>query len=429
MQLVKFSFISIISFFLLSCFGPIKEIKYQIEDSWDNQDIKDPKPLTEIENKIPININWEVSFDGSAMKNFAISQRNNSLYYASKDGYIYSYDIINHEILWKFESKNKILSGVVAGKNNIYFVDSDGYLFSLSTEGVLEWKRYVGQIFSPPKELDNIVIVRTADGIYIASNIVDGSSIWSYKIGISPLSIRNWSDFTFSDNIIYTGGSSGKVLAINATTGVLLWETTYSQPNGVSDIERSNDTTSQPLVDDIAVYVIASKGSIAALSKYDGSIIWSRELSSFKGLIMDDDNLYVTHNSGSIYALSKKTNKVIWRNADLLGRDPSKGFIFDDKILISDYQGYIHLLNKMNGESLAQFKLSDESALYPILNPNNNKPIISFINGSTYQLSIGDVQFKDDKKISNDFSTDSSKEIINSNEKNSSILDDLIFWD
>ena len=117
------------------------------------------------------------------------------------------------------------------------------------------------------------------------SRIADGSVNWTYKVPSSPLPIRSWGELTIFENILYAGIGSGKVITINITDGSLIWETTYSSPKGVSEIERSNDTTRKVIVDEFALYAISSKGNIAAISKINGEILWSRALSSFDGMV------------------------------------------------------------------------------------------------------------------------------------------------
>lgn len=197
-------------------------------------------------------------------------------------------------------------------------------------------------------------------------SIIDGSFLWKYKLPSSPLPIRSWGEISINNNIIYIGSASGKVSAINALNGTLIWESTFSPPQGSSEMERSNDSTSKVIVDEFVIYAVSSKGSIASLSSDNGQILWARPLSSFKGMTSDKDNLYVTHNSGSIYALSKETSKVKWRNSDLLGRDVSRGFIFNNLLIVSDFEGYVHFIDLDDGNIIARTKLSDDLILNPV---------------------------------------------------------------
>jgi len=433
--LAKTSFVFGLTFFLVSCFGPFKELKYQIEESWDDTsyDISNPLPLSEIPNPFSPNIIFSGSFGDDSSRNFTLVYLNNHISYASQTGLVTSFSLEKNSITWSYSHNQVITSGISGFEDNLFFVDYDGYLICISSSGSIKWKSFVGEIISPPLAIKNIVIVRSTNNNFIALNNIDGSVVWNYKVPSSPLPIRSWGEIVESDNIIYSGISSGKVIAINASNGLLVWESTFSAPQGISEIERSNDTTSKIIIDDYAIYAVSSKGNISAITKLDGKILWSRPLSSFQGMDEVDDSLIVTHNSGSIYRIAKDINKVLWRNAELLGRDISRPFVLNGYVIVSDYEGYIHFLNKSNGKIESRIKLSDSPLLKPV-KISNEIFAASSIKGDFIIISLAEVNYKknkfDNEKLDSveEISTNSSDK--DSTEKDDeSLIDALIFWD
>ena len=436
-QLVKTSFISFFLFFLFSCIGPVKEIKYQIEDSWeDTESFTDqPLPLNDLVNKFQIHQVWSGSLDGRANRNFSICKHDNLIYYSSSDGVISQINIIKKIQNWDYDYSENITSSIACSDNNAFFVDYDGFLISISSKGVLDWKSFVGEVFSLPLVNDGKIYVRTSDNELISLSIIDGSVIWKYKLPTSPLPIRSWGEMSIKNNIIYIGIASGKVSAVNALNGTLVWESTFSPPKGSSEMERSNDSTSKIIVDDFVIYAVSSQGNIASLSSENGQILWSRPLSSFNGMTHDKDNLYVTHNSGAIYAISKETSKVKWRNTTLLGRDVSRGFIFNNLMTVSDYQGYIHFIDLEDGNIIARTNISEDLILNPVPGFEDKSLIFISINGSFNEFSFN----YSNSEIIKDKPSSSLEEInINDSEntKNNknidnedSIIEKLIFWD
>jgi outer membrane protein assembly factor BamB len=438
MQLAKIKFLSLYAFFLLisGCvFGPVKELKYQIEDSMDDSEsfINNPTELTDIEESIEVVINSKFSFGRESRRSFYLSNQDTKIYYPSINGAIFEFDLSLNQEKLIYKHTINISAGLSTNKNNIYFIDKDGYLISISILGSLQWKAYVGEVYSPPLILDNSVVIKTTNNKFIALNPIDGSELWIYQALSSPLSIRSWEELNHSDNIIYSGISSGKLIAIDSINGSLIWEVTFSQPRGNSELERSNDVTSKPILDANILYIVASTGNISALSSRDGSILWSRPLSSFNGLVTDSEHIYVTHNSGTIYSLFKNTNKIFWRNDNLTGRDVSKGFVFKDYIIFSDYQGYVHFINKASGKFVARIKIGESLFLNPI-NLNNEYLIYVSTDGILYKLSVPDLiknnnEVLNDSNI-NDVNNDLKKSSIeNRKQEEDSLIDSLIFWD
>lgn len=438
MQLAKIKFLFLYAFFLLisGCvFGPVKELKYQIEDSMDDSEsfINNPKELTDFEESIEVEINSKFSFGKKSRRSLYLSNQDTKIYYPSINGEIFELDLSSNEDKLIYKHSNNISAGLSSSKKNIYFIDNEGYVISLSINGLLEWKAYVGEVYSPPMILDDSVVIKTTNNKFISLNKIDGSELWIYQAMSSPLSIRSWEELNYSDNIIYSGISSGKLIAIDSMNGSLIWEVTFSQPRGNSEVERSNDVTSKPILDNNILYVVASTGNISALSSLDGAILWSRPLSSFYGLTTDSDHVYVTHNSGAIYSLFKNTNQIIWRNEELTGRDVSKGFLFKDYIIFSDYQGYLHFINKASGKFIARLKLGDSLLLNPI-NLNNEYLIYVSTDGILYKLSVPDLIKNNNEVLNNsninDLKNDLKKSSIeNRKQEEDSLIDSLIFWD
>ena len=63
------------------------------------------------------------------------------------------------------------------------------------------------------------------------------------------------------------------------------------------------DIDSEPTIYDDAIYVASFQGSIAAVSIYDGSLLWTRDLSSYATLGVDYAHVYVTDDQGNVWAL------------------------------------------------------------------------------------------------------------------------------
>lgn len=436
MQLVKFSLLSIFLIFLISCIGPVKELQYQIEDSWEDTTLNtdNPSPLNDLVNAFDIKVLAKTSIGPNVLSNIISTTNFDDLFFsASHEGEIISLNQQDFSLSMKYKHPIKILAGLAYQNGKIYFVDEKGYLNAISIKGELEWKVFVGEVFSPPKTSRNSVIVKTTDNKFISSNLIDGSEQWKYIGSGSQLYIRSWGEISSDDETIFSGITSGKVIAINLLDGSLVWENTFSPPSGISDIERANDVTSKPIIDTSIVYVISSNGKIAALSKSEGSVLWTRLLSSFYGLLGDEDHLYLAHNTGSVYSLSKDTGDVIWRNTDLLGRDAKPCILYKDFLIVSDYEGYVHFLNKNTGKIYSRFKFSDSNVSTIISSQDNSVIFIFYKNGDIFKISTSDnlsntneLEVNHNIIDSGNLESQTTKDNLINDDK--SIIDSIIFW-
>jgi outer membrane protein assembly factor BamB len=431
-RLAKNSLVLLLIFFLCSCIGPIKEIKYQIEDSLEDESIpENPSPLEEIQNSYLVNILNSGSFGDPSFRNLFITNIDDLIFYPSTHS-VTCFSLDNNTVQWKYKHHTDITSGISSSNEKVFFVDYEGFLVAINLKGSIEWKVFVGEILSPPVFADGSVIVRSTNGIFSSLNIIDGSVKWTYKVPSSPLPIRSWGELTVSENILYAGIGSGKVISINIADGSLIWETTYSSPKGVSEIERSNDTTSKVIVDEFALYAISSKGNIAAISKSNGDILWSRALSSFDGMVTNNDSLFVTHSTGSLYKIDKNNFKVIWRNSDLQGRNVTRPFLYKNFVVVSDFDGYLHFLSLNDGKIMTRIKISDTHLLKPLLTNESNNLFYVSSSGDYYLVNINlDSKVEKDEHNGENNEVYAEKRVpINENESESdSILDSLKFWE
>ena len=69
---------------------------------------------------------------------------------------------------------------------------------------------------------------------------------------------------------------------------------------------------------------------------------------------MDDEAIYVSTADGEVVALRARTGAEIWRQSALLYRVLSEPANMDDALVVGDYQGYLHWLDKSSGALAAR---------------------------------------------------------------------------
>ena len=119
------------------------------------------------------------------------------------------------------------------------------------------------------------VVVKLNNYKIVQLNSKDGSVVWKYQAAIPPLTFKSEGKLAQSNNVVYLGLPGGKLIAIDSPTGGLVWESNISRAKGVTDIERANDITSHPVIDDSFIYAITTNGDISALDRRSGKSIWN----------------------------------------------------------------------------------------------------------------------------------------------------------
>jgi outer membrane protein assembly factor BamB len=406
-------------FFIVGCFfGPVKELKNQIEDTWDaDTPIVPPTELIDISNSKKFSrlwtahsgteSLWEIDANSYDIHTLGMFVYEDFLFTLNHDGLIKKFNLNTGSLLWEKDFNFKVSAGLSGDSDALYFATSEGDLWSLDHDGKKLWKTYVGgQVHVKPLPNTSFVVVKLNFNKFVQINISDGSIKWDYQAPNPPLTINYQGDMIFANGVIYSGLPGGKLIAIEAETGSMIWEVNVASPKGLTEIERANDVTSQPVIDGSIIYSVSSKGKITSFDRRTSQKIWDRTLSSFVGLNLYGNNLIVVHESGSIYSLNNEVGKSNWRNADLQYRNIGKGIIIEDLLSVGDFDGYLHLIDLFNGKISSRIKLSGSQILDNMISLGDNKLIAMDVDGNIFCIEINDnVEIKSTEEINeNDIS-------------------------
>jgi outer membrane protein assembly factor BamB len=284
------------------------------------------------------------------------SVADNRVYAAGHKGDVVALDLTSGHVVWRARTKAPLSGGTAASSDLVVVGSSDGQLFAFdAATGHNRWKvRLNGEVLAPAAISPKLIAVRTVDGKLHALNPEDGRELWTQDQQVPRLSLRGTASPVISGDVVLSGFDNGKVMAVNAGDGSVQWEATVTPPHGRTELERLSDIDSAVRVSGHDVYAVGFQGKVAMLALDTGQIWWSHESSSYHGLTFDDDTLYVADADGELVALKARTGAEVWRQNALLHRGLSAPAIMDDAIVVADFQGYVHFLDKASGALAAR---------------------------------------------------------------------------
>ena len=388
---MKFVFLA--TFFLTGCFfGPVQELHDQIEETYFGNEYKDlPTPLYDLKSNVDLEVIWQENIGKHNGDNLDIFHIEDFLYVATSNGTIKKIDSNNGNKFWEKKFNVNLTSGIAGDDENLFFSTSDGFLWCMNHDGELIWKTLLdGEVNSLPIIYDSKVVVKLNSYKIIQLNTKDGSVLWKYQAGIPPLTYKSEGKLLQSNNVVYLGLPGGKLIAIDSPTGGLVWESNISRAKGATDIERANDITSHPVIDDDVIYGITTNGDISALNRRNGKTLWTEPISSFYGMTFDGSNLFVTHDTGSIYSVNKDVGEIEWRQAGLQYRRIGLGTIIKDYVAFGDYDGYVHFLSIEDGSIVGRIKLEDSQILNNIIKIDQSVIVMMTGDGELICLKVGE---------------------------------------
>jgi hypothetical protein len=133
-----------------------------------------------------------------------------------------------------------------------------------------------------------------------------------------------------------------------------------ASPHGRTELDRLVDIDSAVRAVGDNVFAAGFQGRTAMLAVDSGQVWWAHDMSSYRGLAVDAENLYVTQSDGIVVALRQRDGSELWRNQKLKLRRLSTPVLTSTAVVIADFQGYVHWLDKTTGELVARERIAKE---------------------------------------------------------------------
>ncbi len=338
--------------FLVSCGG--------------NKDNADPPAeLTAIKINVPLQLNW--ALDTRAAKNRASYRLRpllvgNRAYSIDTDGTVVSVDLASGRKLWKFDTELTPITGLAGNDQILIATSQDGDIAAYresDDELELLWKtRIESEIRATPLVDNDQVFVRSVDGKLRSLAIADGNEQWVVARSVPALSLTGNSEPLVQGELVFAGFDDGKLIAYDRVTGQTRWESTISAPGGRTEIERLVDVDGSFVIRDGVIYVSSFQGRLAAIQAVSGDLLWSREFSSYQPIAIDDDALYLSADNSHLWAIDRRTGTAFWKQDVLHARKITAPAILGDNLVVADLDGYLHWFSRSEGTLLGRIRTS-----------------------------------------------------------------------
>lgn len=366
---------------ILSGCGMTEKFAELIKSDEDNAE--PPAPLVEFRQRLNVIELWsEKTGKGTDEQYLQLTPviANQRLYIVDINGNIKAMDATNGQTIWSKKMKNKvagklnfwanednerITGGPGYGEKTLLIGTSEGQVIAISSDSGDEiWRTKVtSEVLSAPQKQNNIVIARTLDGKVFALNGDNGRRLWIYDRTVPTLTLRGTSTPVIYENIVIAGFDGGRLATLDLQTGRLLWEIRITTSRGSTPLEKMVDIDSTPIVINGIIYVVTYQGNLTALQLDTGRILWTREVSSYAGISADEDNIYVTDEDSHLWAFERFTGNSVWKQDKLHARGVTASETIGDYLVVGDFEGYLHWIDKKTGKFVARNRLSKNRIL------------------------------------------------------------------
>jgi outer membrane protein assembly factor BamB len=340
-----------------------------------------PTPLVAFSPQVGLTTVWSTKVGtGTRKRQLALVPALNGgrLFVADTDGGVAAVSAADGRVLWQRNTKLPFSGGPGTDGRQLALGTTNGQVVALSTaDGSQAWSAPVGsEVLSVPLIVGDLVVVHTLDDSVYGLDAATGKERWRYVFAAPILTLRGSSSPVPTSGgavsgatppggttgavggAVLVGLSGGKLVKLELSNGVPIWEVTVSLPSGRTELERIADIDADPVVVGSTAYVGAYNGDLAAVDLVTGDILWRRTLSSHAGLAVDASDIYVTDSEDNIWAADPQDGAGRWKQEQLRNRLLTAPVIFGNYLVVGDFEGWLHLIDRKDGALAGRIKVA-----------------------------------------------------------------------
>ncbi len=344
MQLARWGALAFLPIFLIACSGSSK--------------VRKPADLVNVTNQVELVEVWSTSVGSSVPANFRPVVASDHVFAASARGTLSKLNIQNGRVVWEVSVPEKLSIGPGSDGKTTVVISTEGNVYAYDEAGKNIWKTPIGsEVLSDPIVAAGVVVIRTLDNRFIGLDAANGKRRWIYQRQQAPLSLRvGYGMLQIGNDAIVTGFASGRFGAMALSNGGLIWESAVSFPKGFSEIERLNDVTSRPSLEEGRLCVVSYQGKIGCAELRTGNLVWSKDFSSYTGTTQSLEFVFAADEKSHVTAYRASDGVQVWQNTQLTWRDVGEPLAVGRVVMMGDKQGYVHLLNQNSGEMISRIR-------------------------------------------------------------------------
>ena len=335
-----------------------------------DKDVEQPATLVQFPQTLAVKKLWGEDVGGGKKQmvqrlGLGPAVDNGVVFAASDKGEVLASRLDTGHRVWLKKLKLPLSAGPTAGAGMVVLGSSKGILVALDgATGRELWRTGLNsELLSAPAITEKAVVQRSVDGRLHGIDAHNGRELWAVEQQVPRLSLRGTATPIISKEVAISGFDNGKVMAVSLNTGDTLWDTALASPHGRTELDRLVDVDSAVRVVGDNVFATGFQGRTAMLALDSGQIWWAHDMSSYRGLAVDDDNLYVTQSDGIIVALRQRDGSELWRSDKLKLRRLTTPVLTSTAVVVADFQGYLHWLDKTTGKLVARQRVAKKELI------------------------------------------------------------------
>ncbi|WP_415035427.1 outer membrane protein assembly factor BamB [Azonexus sp.] len=314
-------------------------------------------PLPEIKPTGEARSLWSQAVGASSGYVFTPAEAGAAVFAANRKGELWRFE--EGKLSWKINTGQMLSAGVGADRQIVVVGTAKGDVLAFAADsGKALWQAKVSsEVLAAPTVEGNHVAVRSGDNRIFLFDAQSGARRWVYERPMPILAVRATGRPVFADRYVLAGFPGGKLVAVALENGAQVWEGAVAQPKGATELDRVADVVAPPVLEGGQLCAVAFQGRVTCFDMgQGGAIVWSRDISSARGLALDGRYLFVTDDEGVVYGLDRLSGSSLWKQDKLRYRQVSAPAVQGNTVVVADGEGYVHFLSREEGAFEARLK-------------------------------------------------------------------------
>lgn len=315
---------------------------------------------------------------------FSEGQRDFVIQANSSDG-VTAYDRKSGREIWRRAVLNGVESSIAIVKDRIFFGGNDGFFYSVDAKnGQVLWTfpTRIENLSEPLLHEGVVYFLNGANTLY-ALDAASGKQLWLYsRQDPNSLSIRGGSRPAIRGDTLFAGFSDGAVVALFVKNGAVKWEKQLNRN------KRFRDLDSDPLVENEFLYLLGYDDASYCLRSATGEIVWKAEKGGYGSFLSVNDRLYFATTNNEFVALNKETGQRVWSHEFKEGVATAAS-LYKGLVVFGESQGSLRFVDARTWKIISSFDPGRGILAAPTVDEKNQS--IFFISGESnlYHLEAG----------------------------------------
>ncbi|MGQ3052491.1 MAG: PQQ-binding-like beta-propeller repeat protein [Roseateles sp.] len=318
-------------------------------NSWFGSDKAKPAALETLSGPATGRIVWSAQGDDISFA-LSIATPGDRFVVASSDGTVRALAAADGRELWRGAAGGKLLAGVGSDGRFSAVVNRDNELVVLDA-GRVAWKKALPTpVVAAPLVAGERVFALTLDRQVLAFDVLDGRKIWELRRPGEPLTLAKAGVvLAYKDTLVV--GQGPRLAGVDPLNGSLRWEASVATPRGTNEVERLADLVGPAARQGELICARAFQSAVGCVNAERGSALWNRVVGGTNGIGADDQIVVAGDASDRLSAWRLANGDLAWSADQFQHRKLSEAVVLGKQILIGDYEGQVHLVDRDSGKT------------------------------------------------------------------------------